>query len=166
MTIEPACLRDASYVFANMRDMDREEVMCQMPDGIRMHEIAWAMIQNGDNFVAKHKGVPVMVYGTAPMNIATLSIWAIGTKRTFRVLPAVTRHVIHDHLPARLEQGFVSMEARSHVGHAEAHYWMRSTGAVALGEPFVYGREGTKFLLFRWTPEALAAARERYPRKP
>lgn len=164
--IVPACLRDTSYVFANMRRADFAEVDCQMPDGYVMHEVAWAMLNGSDAFVAKRDGVPAMVYGTAPMNAACLSVWAIGTAKTFRVLPAVTRHMIHEHLPARLEQGFITMEARSHVDHVEAHIWMRSTGAVALGRPFVYGRERQKFLLFRWTPEAMTAARQRYPRKP
>lgn len=166
MTIEPACLRDTSFIFANMRPADTVEVMCQLPEGCKMHEVAWSMLQGGDAFVAKRKGLPVMVYGTAPMNVACLSVWAIGTAHTFRVLPAVTRHMIHEHLPERMEQGYVTMEARSHVGHVEAHNWMRSTGAVALGEPFIYGRDRQKFLLFRWTPEALAQARRKYPRKP
>lgn len=164
--IVPACLRDTSYVFANMRPLDETEVRCQVPLDVKMHELAWSMLEGSEAFVARYKGVPVMVYGTAPMNVACLSVWAIGTAKTFRVLPAVTRHMIHDHLPERLKQGFVTMEARSHVDHTEAHRWMESTGAVAHGDPFVYGRDRQKFLLFRWTPEAFDTARRKYARKP
>lgn len=166
MTIVPACLRDASYIMANMRPLDEQEVLCQVPEGHKRHELAWALLQGSDAFVALHKGVPVMVYGTAAMNVACLSVWAIGTAKTFKVLPAVTRHMIHEHLPDRIAQGFIVMEARSHVDHLQAHAWMRSTGAVANGQPFVYGRDRQKFLLFRWEPDALAAAGNRYKRKP
>lgn len=161
----PACLRDASFILANMRALDEIEVLCQVPADQRRHELAWALLQGSDAFVATHNGVPVMVYGTAPMNVACLSVWAIGTAKTFKVLPVVTRHMIYTHLPDRLAQGFETMEARSHVDHVQAHAWMRSTGAVANGEPFVYGRDRQKFLLFRWEPEALETAHKRYTRK-
>lgn len=162
VTIEPACLRDASYVVANMRPADAEEVWCQVPEGTTGYELAHMLLFSGDAFIAKLDGVPAAFLGTQPLNVACMVAWAVGTKRMPRVLPALTRFAIQEHIPKRIAQGFVTMEARSLVGHEDAHRWLRSTGAVVQGEPFVYGRNREKFLLFRWSADALDAAARRY----
>lgn len=160
--IAPSCLRDASYVVANMRPVDEEEILCQLPEGTKRHEFAYALIMAGESFVAYRDDLPVMLIGTTPMNVACSSIWAMGTKHTNRVLHAVTRFMLTEHLPSLIERGVITMEARSHVNHAPAHRWMRSTGAVVNGEPFVYGRDGEKFLTFQWHKQSLEEVRKRY----
>lgn len=167
VTIEPACFRDASYIVANMRPGDRDEIMCQVPLGTKSYEIAKFMIEGGDAYVAYWKGTPVMLFGTNPLNSAVMCIWAIGTKHTWRVIHAVSRFMMNVHLPAQVEtHGYKAMEARSHITHEAAHRWMQSTGAVVWGPPFVYGMNGEKFLMFRWEPEAFAAARAKYGTEP
>lgn len=162
-TIVPACLRDASYVVAHMRPADEDEILCQLPAGMRRHEIAYSLLfSGGDAFVALDGDRPVLFFGTHPINVCTLSAWAIGTKRTWRVLATATRWLIAEHLPGRIAEGYSSMEARTHVDHEHAHRWLESTGAVVHGPPFVYGRDGEKFLLYRWTADALAVAANRY----
>lgn len=160
--IRPACLAHASFITANMRDEDKAEIYCQLPAGTKSYEIAAMMLSHGDAFIAYLDDNPVMFFGTHPLNVCTLEAWAMGTKQTRKVLHAATRYVIEHFMPLAVGQGFTGMECRSHVGHAEAHRWIRSTGAVASGEPFVYGKGGEKFVLFRWNVDSLAAAAKRY----
>lgn len=160
--IRPSCLRDASYVFANLRPLDCHEAFCQIDHRVKTHEVAWWSIQIGESWVAYLKGRPVMVFGYMPMNVAAVSIWAMGTKHATRVVPAVTRHVVLDVIPSLIERGYHSMEARSIIEHEQAHRWMESTGAVRSGEPFPYGRDGELFQLFRWTRPSYERIRRRY----
>jgi hypothetical protein len=159
--VEPACLRDASYVVSHMRPMDEEEILCQVPEGIKRHEIAYSLLMAGQNYVASFDDVPAMFFGTQAVNVAVVSIWAIGTRAAPRVLPDVTRFLIGTHVPALLSAGFRAMEANSLAGHIESHRWMQSTGAIVNGEPFVYGRNRELFLSFRWSDEALLLAAQR-----
>lgn len=136
--------------------------MCQVPDGTKRHELAYGLLMSGDAFIAYEDDVPVLFFGFNEMNVACLNAWAMGTKRTSRVIPEVTRYLIRDYLPLRVEEGFRSMEARSHVNHKQAHRWLESTGAVVSGEPFVYGKNGEKFITYRWHADAIELAAVRY----
>lgn len=162
VTVKPACLAHASFVTANMREVDKREIYCQLPDGTKSHEVAHMMLMSGDAFVAYLDDLPVLFFGAHAMNVCTLEAWAMGTKHTRRVLHAATRHLITDYGPRAIEAGFLSMECRSHVEHHEAHRWLESTGAVVNGAPFVYGKGGEKFVLYRWDRAALNVAARRY----
>lgn len=153
--IFPAVIRDASWITANMRELDRREAFCQMRDDVKTHELAYWSIHNSDAYVAYWRDKPTMLFGTAVANICCLSVWAFGTADTWRVASAVTRFMRHTHLPARAAAGYTSMEARSLVEHETAHRWIRDTGGVQHGPPFVYGKGGEEFILFRWTADAL-----------
>lgn len=160
--IRQACLRDVSYVFANLRPIDAEEAFCQVSDTLKPYELAWWSIQQGESWVAYLHDQPAMAYGWAPMNVAAVSVWALGTPKANRVVPAVTRHMILDVAPALIERGYLTMEARSIVKHRDAHRWMVSTGAVEDGTPFPYGKGGEMFKLFRWTKPTYERIRRRY----
>lgn len=156
VTVAPATLRDATYIVANMRDMDRREVMCQVGVGTTDMQIAYFLLMNGEAYAVRWtdrdgREHPVVFFGVQPMNAVALSIWALGTKHAWRGIPAVTRFVIEELVPRKMREGFRIMEARSIDGHAQAHRWMESTGAHRIGEPFEYGRDGELFHLFRWT---------------
>jgi len=162
VSIRPGVLRDVSYVFANMRDGDREEVRCQMPETTKTHEIAYWSLMNGDCWVAYWRDQPVMTFGVMRLNVAATSAWAIGTKQCWRAIPAVTRFFTLDVIPSLMERGYVSMEARSIEHHDQAHRWMEATGARRWGEPYPYGRGGEKFITFRWLPDVYNGQRARY----
>lgn len=147
----PAVLRDASFVIGNLNPDDRAEVMCQVSPATKTHELAYAMLMSSDSYVAKWKGRPAMFFGVNPLNICALSIWALGTRQSWRTIPELTAFVAHTVLPRKIDEGFTTMEARSIMGHTVAHGWMEATGAVRSGDPFVYGRGGELFQLFRWT---------------
>lgn len=162
VTIKPACLAHASFVTANMREADRREILCQLPDGTKTYEIAAMMLHSGDAYVAYLDDQPVVFFGAQPLNVCTLMAWAMGTDKTSRCLHAVTRYVITEYAPQAVELGYLTMECRSHVDHVEAHRWLESTGAVVNGTPFVYGKNLEKFVLYRWDTAAIATAAKRY----
>lgn len=160
--IKPACLAHASFITANMREADKREIYCQLPDTIKSYEIASMLLHAGDAYVAYLDGEPAVFFGAHPLNVCTLEAWAMGTSKTRRCLADVTRYVIQHYAPLALDRGFTSMECRSHVDHVEAHWWLETTGAVVNGAPFVYGKNNEKFLLYRWTPDAIEQAAARY----
>jgi hypothetical protein len=162
VSVKPARLAHASFITANLREADQREIFCQLPDGFKTYEVAALMLGAGDAFIAYLDDTPVCFFGAHPLNICTLDAWAMGTNQTRRVIHAVTRHMITEYGPAAIDAGFLSMECRSHVDHHEAHRWLKSTGAVANGTPFVYGKNGEKFQLFRWDRDALGVAATRY----
>lgn len=159
VSIKPACLRDTSFVLANMRAKDRAEVFCQLPDGVTCPQLAMHLLR-GKGFVAYLDDQPVMVFGTSLLNVCTASVWALGTPKTWRVVPAVSQFIMLEHVPDLLDQGITSVEARSILGHDQAHKWMLGLGAERSGEPFVYGKGGELFQLFRWTVEGYRTIRE------
>lgn len=149
--IRPAVLRDASFVMANLKPLDHREAFCQLEPGFKTADLARYSLSYGETFVAFWRDQPVMVFGTAPINVCCLSVWALGTKNSWRVAGRVSAWLRDIHVPHRMKQGYTSMEARSLVDHEAAHRWIEATGGVAHGPPFEFGRDGEAFQLFRWT---------------
>jgi hypothetical protein len=165
--IRPATLAPASFILANMRPEDHDECMCQVPEGTRTWELAYGMLMGGEGYVAYDaEDRAACFFGTTPMNVAALSVWAVGTRHMQRVVPEVSRFLVRTVVPRRIEQGYQIMEARSHAMHLTAHRWMMDLGAQRVGQPFVFGRSGELFHLFRWTAAAFPriAAQRRYSR--
>lgn len=166
VTIRPATLRDASYVLANLRPGDEREAFCQVPDGTRNYDLAYALLMSGDNFVATIKDQPVAFFGTQAVNAVAYTIWALGTKDMHRAIPRITTFLTNEHGPKLHELGIRLLEARSIEDHTEAHLWMHSTGAVQSGEPYVFGKNGERFVTFHWTDTYFTRMRKRGWRSP
>ena len=166
VTIRQACLRDGSYVAANMKPEDRREIACQVAEGMTNWELAYMLIMAGGSrsHVAYLDGNPEVLFGVTPVSVNCLSAWAIGTRHGWRCIPAVTDYW-HDMIPTLIDEGFNCMEARSIEGHTEAHAWLKSCGARSVAEPFRYGKGGELFHLFRWTSDdyhAISKKRRRW----
>lgn len=157
--VHPATLRDATYVMSNLNPDDRAEVECQVAHGTKLHEMAYSLLMWGDNFAVREGNQPIAFFGTAPLSAGCLTVWALGTKRIARAVPAINRFMLHEHLPERVEQGYRSMEARSIETHHAAHRWLEKLGGVRHGGPFEFGRDREKFVLYRWTADQLPALR-------
>lgn len=153
MKIVPATLRDMSYVLYHLNPSDEEELACQIDPTLRRDHLAYALLMGGENFAVRNDDQPVAVFGTAPLNRATVSVWALGTKAMPRAAPYISRHMLKHHAPKLLADGIRHMEARSHANHHTAHRWLLGLGAKQHGDPFPFGNAGEPFLLFRWTKE-------------
>jgi len=159
--IRPATLRDISYVTANLAPADKREVMCQVPDGSKTYELAHALLYSGDAFCAFVGDLPVAAFGTSPITVACYSVWMLGTKHARRVVPAITRELTGGHALDLLDRGVQSLEARSIVGHDEAHRWMIRCGAVRVDPAYPFGKNGELFYTFRWTRDSFAHTKAR-----
>lgn len=155
--IRPANLRDASWLMANLRQLDREETFCQLPDGIPTGKLAEWFITTGDAFIAYHRDEPALLFGTTRIHVCAMSIWALGTDKAERTIPAVSRFLIEHAIPWRLDEGFTCMEARSLETHHAAHRWMESMGGKREGEPYLYGKGGERFVTYHWTVSSYRA---------
>lgn len=166
LTLQPATLKDASYVMANLNKHDAAEVDCQVAPGTPRHEMGYGLLMAGDNFAVREDGQPIAFFGTMPISCCYLQVWALGTKRMWAATAEISKFMRHEHLPERIEQGFIGMEARSWVGHPTAHKWISRMGGRAHGPPFEFGRNREKFLLFRWTPNEIERIRLKRRRPP
>lgn len=151
VTIQPATLKDTSYVCSWLRPDDEREALSQTPEGIRRDVMGYYLLQGGDAFSARVDGQPIAIFGTGPISVCTLSVWALGTRHMWRAITAMNRFLVDVHLPDRIAQGFHSMEARALADHGSATAWLESMGGVQHGPPFVFGRSRETFLLYRWT---------------
>lgn len=149
--VVPATLRDTSYVLYHLNPEDEAETACQIDPGLKRSELAYGLLMSGDSFAVRIDDQPVAVFGTGPLNRYTLSVWALGTSKMRRALPAISRFMLDVHLPEKAAEGYLYMEARSHSEHRAAHRWLRWLGGKEHGGPFEYGGARETFLLFRWT---------------
>jgi hypothetical protein len=160
VTISSANIRDASWITANLGPVDYHEAFCQLPAGTHHAVLAEWLIRSGQAFIAYKGETPVALFGTSPINVCCMNVWALGTKSLPRVIPAVSRFLVDRHIPERLEQGFTSMEARALATHGVAHRWIEGLGGVRHGPAFLYGSGGEFFVLFRWTVASYRTIRE------
>jgi hypothetical protein len=159
--IRDACLRDASFVAANMREQDAVEIDAVVDMSNPAGVAAWLLNGSGAfqedpalNWarIAYLKGQPVAVFGIARIAPHIGSAWAYGT----RVLPRVAKRIslwgMGFYPPAMINAGIRRVEVRTMACHDLSHRWLASMGAVLeTPEPFEYGRNGELFVQYAWT---------------
>ncbi len=122
--------------------------------------LAYSHINAPRAAIAYVDDVPAMFFGIGVVSAACASVWAVGTRKSWRVVPEVTRFWRSDFVPWLLEHDFRFAEARSLATNSRAHRWMRSLGAEQHGPAMPFGTHDEPFLLFRWT---VAGYRSIYP---
>lgn len=146
--LKPSGLADLSYVIANMRDADRAEIFCQLPDDINAGQFANSVLNSNDSVTAFLKGNPVAAFWLSEMTVSTAFVSMFGTKHMIRTVPAMTRAIMEEHIPAWRNQGFIRFEARSLVEHTQAHKWLKGCGAKNEGILKSMGKNGEDFFMF------------------
>lgn len=162
--IRPGTVRDVSWIMANLRPGDDEELRCLMPDGASTGAVGYYTVMGSRCWVAYWKGKPVAAFGVEPFSLTALNVWALGTQHMHRVIPAITDFMALDVVPELIDAGYQIMEARSLATHEQAHAWMQSTGAEKAPGAFPYGKGGEEFILFRWTVSGYRSTRGRKSR--
>lgn len=155
ITIEPATLRDVSWIAAHMNEADHAEIMSQARPGMFAGEVGAAIfhaVPDGMKWVAHWKGIPVAAFGFCPINYSCWSGWAFGTKSMWRAVPDMTRHFLGQR-EMLMGSGVRRLEARSLVHHKRAFVWVRSLGARQVCELSQFGRNGETFILWEWTKD-------------
>ncbi|MEX3008350.1 hypothetical protein [Hoeflea sp. TYP-13] len=150
ITIEPANLRDVSYVAANLRAWDREEIYCQLPLGTKPEAIAAHSLAVGEAWTAFYKGLPMAAFGFQTISAGVLTGWAYGRDGMERCIPAITRFVFTYKVPEWLEAGITRIEVRTIETHVSAHRWLEAAGAERICALDQWGRDGERFHLYAW----------------
>ena len=151
--IEPGNLRDITYVAANMRERDREEVLataaldCASPAGW----LSWAVSGPDWCWTAQIDGQPVGAFGIGqgtPLQPHIRTAWAFGTDRFKRVVPVISRFCRENWPEMLISVGVTRVEIRSLASHDIAARWLKSMGARQEALMTGYGVNSEDFVLW------------------
>lgn len=148
----PVSLRDVTWVGANMRAADLEEVQCQVPKGMSGSDIA-RLLYTGMladwTWIATLDRQPVCCFGVAPITTAVWSGFAFGTPAMPRAIPRVSEAILG--LEERLvANGVRRVEVRTISTHDLSHQWLRKLGCCYEAVLPDYGSNGETFELWAW----------------
>ena len=155
--IIPGTLRDICYIAANLREDDRREIMAtaQMASPTVAAVLSYEG-SFGTSWVALYDGVPSAAFGFTsprPLQPHIAGIWAFGTKRFKRCVPAMTRLCLNEWPIMARTLEIRRMEVRSLASHDIAHRWLSAIGARREGLMRGYGINGEDFELWAFLIE-------------
>jgi hypothetical protein len=142
-------LRDLSYLASRLRPDDHAEVSCQIP-GWTPAGLAHSALQ-GLAYCVLLDGNPEAAFGAREQRTGLWIIWAWGSHRMWRCVPAIKRFCLEVLMPDVLNAGALRGEARALASHKSAHTLLRHLGATRRCELPRYGTGGETFILWDWT---------------
>lgn len=149
--IRPANLRDVSWIAANLRECDRQEVFSQVREGTRPECIAAASLASSDTaWTAFYRGFPTAAFGFGEFTQGVLIGWAYGRNGMERCIPAITRFVFTELVPEWLRSDIRRIEVRTIESHHSAHRWLEAAGARRVCALDAWGRNNERFYLYEW----------------
>ena len=150
--IRPATLRDTCFIAANMRQEDRREALATIAVSSMTEIGVLSYLGSPDTeWNGVLDGLPVAAFGYAPRGNSQphlCSVWAWGTERFRRVVPAITRFCLANWPEMMAKGGIWRGEIRSLADHDIAHSWLASLGAKREGLLRSYGVNGEDFELW------------------
>lgn len=158
VTIRPATLRDMTFITANIRPQDRQEIEATAAVN-NMTEAAFVSFHGSDGWCwcAWLNDQPVGAFGVSGWgNYYQPHLrhgWAYGTRQFKRAVPAISRFMMGTMVPLLLGEGITRIEVRSLEGHDLAHKWL--AGLKCRHEAVMpnYGVHGETFHLWAWVKE-------------
>lgn len=154
MQIRTLNIRDYTYIFANMRKEDRDELYCQLPEDITANEamnIVKASIYGPAYSISDHTG-PIACFGAAESGIPHIFIgWAFGTRRFKRAAPFIKGFMWNVMAPELIENGCKRVEVRAKADHVLANRWLPKLGFHLDGSLKHWARTGEDFNLYSLT---------------
>ena len=150
--IERATLRDITYIGAHLRQPDRDEIFCQLPEGTIGSVMAASVLATVDpdwTWVATIKDQPVCAFGFQAYSVPVWIGWAWGTDAMIRAIPAVTRHCLEQE-QRLLDLGVRRVEVRTMKGHDVSQAWLGRLGCKYQCDLPDHGRDGETFELWAW----------------
>jgi hypothetical protein len=143
------CLRDLSYLASRLRPDDHAEVSCQIPGWTPAGLAHSALL--GLAYTVLLDGNPEAAFGAREQRAGLWVIWAWGSHRMWRCVPAIKRFCLEVLMPDVLNAGALRGEARALASHKSAHTLLRHLGATRRCELPRYGTGGETFILWDWT---------------
>lgn len=151
--IVPATLSEYSFIAANMRQEDQDEIYCQLPPEATSLDIAIFSLSGRFAYTARWRGKAVAAFGFSQLSLcgSVYSGWMWGTRDLPRAVPRISRYSWAVIAPKLVAAHVRRVEVRSRSGHLEAHKWLTDVGAKWECKLLDYGRDGEAFELFVWT---------------
>lgn len=152
ITIEPLNLRTATWVAANMRAIDVDELMCQLPPDATKTDAGMACFmatQDPWRWQALIDDSPVACFGVSQLTYPCWVGWGYGLPAMRRAMPEVTRF-LKSQLPRLIEAGCRRIEARALKRHTDAHLWLAALGGTYRFDLPDCGRNGETFEFWSW----------------
>lgn len=154
--VREATLRDLCYTAANAREADRSEILASGPRNLR--EAAFLTHYLTENvgglmFCVWVDDNPEYAFGFTRQSELTpwlFSGWAWGSEKTALCMPEMSRWARGRLIPMLDSLGAARVEARSAVGHCDAHRWLLWLGFTKEADLVEWGRDRSNFVLFAW----------------
>lgn len=148
-------VRDFTYVVANMRQEDFEEISALMPENIKRGEYGSLLTKaafEGPGYTAWINDEPVAAFGAGMSDSYSTAIaWAFGTPRFKRVASVISHFYMTKLSHDLYNAGVTRLEARALGTHVYARNWLKSLGFHEDCELPYYGRNGQSFYLYSLT---------------
>ncbi len=147
--------RDVTYVAANMRDSDWEELSCLLPPEWTRRDAGLYCLQSSSDlyvFVAKVHGQSIAAFGFSPItpNCKVRSAWMFGTNLLPRYINLIGAFMVTQVIPELIEQGLSRIEARAMVNDDVIHGFFENMGADRAGPMRDFGGPEKDFYLYSW----------------
>lgn len=152
VTIEEINLRDLSYIIANLRKEDKEELYGLFPVSLQNDLNTIAMLtadgcMNGIGYIAKLGDQPAGAFGVSIQFHQGIA-WAFGTNNFKKVVPAITRYCLSKVSHQIVDYGIMRIEARPLTKHMFARNWLLKFGFKEDCELKFYGSAGQSYHLY------------------
>jgi RimJ/RimL family protein N-acetyltransferase len=144
--IQPATVRDLTYIAANMRPVDKAEIDCQFP----YWTPTWlgAVCQGSEyKWCAIWDGEPIAALGFAHQTAVVVQGWSWGTSRYPQAVRAMMRFVVEAEAQLR-EGGVRRIEVRALKSHTDANRLIARMGGKAIAKLRNHGTDGETFVLY------------------
>ena len=147
--IEPANMRDLSYVFANLRPTDLDEMVAEHGYWTPAR-FAAQVVGLPYSYIARTKdGVPAIGFGAIPVTPSTVMAWLLATKGATRCIPEVTRFVDKPLRTQLKHDGYRWAEARALATNTFGRRWLRALDGHVVADLPGYGAGREDFVLYR-----------------
>ncbi|TYC55678.1 hypothetical protein FMN50_11575 [Rhodobacterales bacterium] len=168
--IRDLCVRDATFIAANMRPADLGEIGCLWKE-LDTRVLGTCAVKTsvpGMAWSVWYEGEPAAAYGfsqAAAFDPDHWQAWAFGTERFRRCVPLITRHF--KRIRPLVEQECRRLQVVTHAQHDISHGWIEALGGRREGVLRSYGRGGEDFYLYAWVredrSEGVACSKEALP---
>lgn len=146
-------MRDASYIAANLRAQDFQEIAClwETWDTRALGICALETAVPGMAWAVWYEGQPTAAYGfsrASAFDPDHWQAWAFGTDRFKRCVPLMTRHL--NEIRPIVERECRRLQVIAKSDHDIAHGWIEGFGGQREGKLRAYGRGGEDFFVYAW----------------
>lgn len=156
-TVQDLNVRDFTYVIANLRPQDEEELQALLPLGSTRDDYASVLgpaAFEGNGYSVHIDDEPVAVFGVARgSSFATAVIWAFGTHRFKRAVPTISHFTWNKIAHDLYNAGVLRLECRALSSNIFARDWLRRVGFKEECELPYYGTGGQSFYQYAQTVE-------------